>query len=349
LDKVKLQTYLDKIANRIHAAAGVADSAGSVFACTNHELFGKKLSLPKKIENEIMANALYSFLRLNEDSENFCFIEGTGREYEGALTVLTGSVAFYMSMEYETKQETEYYKGIFLGTISAEQMIAEAYTLGMEFEASRAVLLVESSKHDLPAIMDVLEALYKTSDDVRVAGVFSNTIALVVNTTDQTTPDQTGFQIVETLETELYITTRVGIGQEVASLAELIKSYDSCKIALEVSEVFHPHIKVVNFGKLGVTRLINDISEQAGKSFIHEVFDDQMFADFGKEYLSTVESFFENSLNVSETARKMFIHRNTLVYRLDKINKLTGLDITRFEDAMVLKLAIMLRKYLQHK
>ena len=349
MDKVKLQNYLDKIANRINATAGLVDVEGLVFVCTNHELIGRKLTTPKKIGNEVKVSAMFSFMRLTEEMETLCFIEGDGRAYDAALSVLAGSIAFYMSTEYETKRETEYFKSIFLGTISAEQMIAEAYILGLEFEAARAVLLVESSKHDLPAILEVLEVLYQASDDVRVAGVFGNTIAIVANITDQTTAEQTGHQIVETLETELYISSRVGIGQEVGSLAEMIKSYESCKTALEVSGVFDIHAKVVNFGKLGVARLINDISEQAGKSFIHEVFDDKMYADFGKEYLSTVHSFFENSLNVSETARQMFIHRNTLVYRLDKINKLTGLDITRFEDAMILKLAIMLRSYLQHK
>ncbi|MEI6131637.1 MAG: helix-turn-helix domain-containing protein [Bacillota bacterium] len=331
----------------MNTTAGIVDSEGVVVVCTNHDILGRKLTLPKKIESEIKTNSGFSFLRISEDYDLLLFIEGTDHVHEGIINILASSLAFYVSMEYETKRETEYYKGIFLGSYSAEQMISEAHTLGLEFDIPRCVVLVESSKHDLPAIMDVLEEVFKTSDDVKVAGVFGNTIALVVKVSALTLPDETAHQIVETLETELFITARVGVGSETGTLSELKRSYESCKSALDISSIFDNHSRVVNFNKLGVSRLINDISEQAGKSFLHEVFDDEMYADFGKEYLSTVNSFFENSLNVSETSRKMFIHRNTLVYRLDKINKLTGLDITKFEDALILKLAIMLRKYLK--
>ena len=80
--------------------------------------------------------------------------------------------------------------------------------------------------------------------------------------------------------------------------------------------------------------------------FIREIFDSKSPDDFDEETLTTINKFFENSLNVSETSRKLFVHRNTLVYRLEKIKKLTGLDLREFEDAIVFKVALMVKKYL---
>lgn len=349
MDILRIQSYLDKIAMNADMATGLAYKDGTVFVSTKQILIGKKLKIPKAQTNSgktplIMGG--FSFLTVGEDSEVLCFIEDSKKECASILQVIAGSVDYFMSIDFEAKRESDFFKGIFLGEYIEERIIAEAYSLGIEFEGPRNVLLIESGKNDLPTVMDVLEELFRGSDDVKIVGVFDRTTGLVLNISEQSTAEHTGLQIVDTLETEFFIKTRVGIGQISAGLAELKKSFDSARIALEVSAVFDDHSKVVNFEKLGIARLINDISESASKSFIHEVLDDEVFEDFGKEYLATVNSFFENSLNISETSRKMFIHRNTLVYRLDKIKKLTGLDISVFEDAVVLKLAIMLRKYL---
>ena len=80
--------------------------------------------------------------------------------------------------------------------------------------------------------------------------------------------------------------------------------------------------------------------------FIKEIFDGKSPDDFDEETLTTINKFFENSLNVSETSRKLFVHRNTLVYRLDKIKKLTGLDLREFDHAIIFKIALMVKKYL---
>ena len=153
-------------------------------------------------------------------------------------------------------------------------------------------------------------------------------------------------QMEEALRDGTESTVVVGIGTVANHLRELAKSYKEAQIAIEVGKVFDTEKYIINYENLGIGRLIYQLPTTLCEMFLQEVFKKNPIDALDQETLFTIHKFFENNLNVSETARKLFVHRNTLVYRLEKIKKLTGLDLREFDDAITFKVALMVKKYL---
>ena len=137
------------------------------------------------------------------------------------------------------------------------------------------------------------------------------------------------------------------VGTQVTNIKDLANSFKEAQIALEVGKVFDTEKNIVNYDHLGIARLIYQLPTTLCEMFLKEVFKQSSIESLDQETLFTIQSFFENNLNVSETSRGLFVHRNTLVYRLEKIRKITGLDLREFDDAIVFKVALMVKKYLQ--
>ena len=152
--------------------------------------------------------------------------------------------------------------------------------------------------------------------------------------------------IADTLSGEFYTRVNVGIGTIVDSIKELSRSFKEAQTALEVGKVFDTDKAIVSYDNLGIARLIYHLPTTLCETFLHEVFKRGSIESLDHETLFTIQKFFENNLNVSETSRKLFVHRNTLVYRLEKIKKLTGLDLREFDHAIIFKIALMVKRYL---
>ena len=141
---------------------------------------------------------------------------------------------------------------------------------------------------------------------------------------------------------------RIACGTVVKELKEVSRSYKEAKMALDVGKIFFEDRNIIAYSELGIGRLIYQLSIPLCKLFIREIFDGEGPDDFDEETIETINKFFENSLNVSETSRQLYIHRNTLVYRLDKLQKATGLDLRVFDDAITFKIALMVVKYMKY-
>jgi carbohydrate diacid regulator len=184
---------------------------------------------------------------------------------------------------------------------------------------------------------------------------------LSINETDiaivkQISPSTTGedlekmaANIEEALKNELRIKVVIGIGTIAEHLRELADSYKEAQTAIEVGKVFDNESSIMNYENLGIGRLIYQLPTTLCEIYLSEVFKKNSIDSLDQETLFTINKFFENNLNVSETSRKLFVHRNTLVYRLEKIKKLTGLDLRQFDHAIVFKVALMVRKYLSSR
>ncbi|MFQ9678946.1 MAG: PucR family transcriptional regulator [Ruthenibacterium lactatiformans] len=157
---------------------------------------------------------------------------------------------------------------------------------------------------------------------------------------------QPAASIVDTLNGEHYIKAVVGIGTPIANVKDLAQSFKEAQIAMEVGKVFDTEQAIVSYDHLGIARLIYQLPTTLCEMLLKEVFKQGSIESLDAETLFTIQRFFENNLNVSETSRGLFVHRNTLVYRLEKIKKLTGLDLREFDDAIVFKVALMVKKYL---
>ena len=154
--------------------------------------------------------------------------------------------------------------------------------------------------------------------------------------------------MLDMLSSEVMLSTRVSYGTIVNEIKEVSRSYKEAKLALDVGKIFYSDRKIIAYSNLGIGRLIYQLPLPLCKMFIKEIFDGKSPDEFDEETLTTINKFFENSLNVSETSRQLYIHRNTLVYRLDKLQKSTGLDLRVFEDAITFKIALMVVKYMKY-
>ena len=167
--------------------------------------------------------------------------------------------------------------------------------------------------------------------------------------TDMKEIEKLAVNITDTLSTEFYTKVSIGISTVVDNIKDLAKAYQEAQVALEVGKVFETEKNIISYENLGIGRLIYQLPTTLCEMFLQEVFKKGSLDSLDRETLMTIQCFFENNLNVSEASRKLFVHRNTLVYRLDKIRKLTGLDLREFEHAITFKVALMVRKYLDSK
>ena len=154
--------------------------------------------------------------------------------------------------------------------------------------------------------------------------------------------------ILDNINSEAMSKVRVSFGTIINEIKDVSRSYKEAKMALDVGKIFYSERNIIAYSNLGIGRLIYQLPLPLCKMFIKEIFDGKSPDDFDEETISTINKFFENNLNVSETSRQLYIHRNTLVYRLDKLQKTTNLDLRTFEDAITFKIALMVVKYMKY-
>lgn len=225
----------------------------------------------------------------------------------------------------------------------------KARELRFNSEVTRVVLLIRIINQTDISAYDVIQNLFPDKSKDFVINISENDIALIkeispgIETKDL---EKLARSIVDTLSGEFYTQSVVGIGTSVTGIKELARSFKEAQVALEVGKVFDTEKTIVSYDNLGIARLIYQLPTTLCEMFLREVFKKGSIESLDQETLFTIQRFFENNLNVSETSRKLFVHRNTLVYRLEKIKKLTGLDLREFDHAIVFKVALMVKKYL---
>ena len=254
---------------------------------------------------------------------------------------------------YEEKHDRgTFVKNIIMDNILPGDIYIRAKELHFATDAPRAVFLIRQLGRCDVATVDVLSGLFPDKLQDFVISINESDVAVVKQIASTTTNEDLEKQaavIEETLKTELGIRTVIGIGTVLEHLWELADSYKEAQTAIDVGKVFDTEKSIIDYERLGIGRLIYQLPTTLCEIFLNEVFKKNSIDSLDQETLFTINKFFENNLNVSETSRKLFVHRNTLVYRLEKIKKLTGLDLRQFDHAIVFKVALMVRKYLSSR
>jgi carbohydrate diacid regulator len=236
-----------------------------------------------------------------------------------------------------------------LDNILPGDIVVKARELHFNSEVSRAILLIRVVSTSDVSAFDVIQNLFPDKSKDFVLNINESDIILVkeVKPSSETRDlEKLAKTISDTLGGEFYTRVLIGIGTVVETVKELARSYKEAQTALEVGKVFDTEKTIVSYDNLGIARLIYSLPTTLCETFLSEVFKRGSMEQLDHETLFTIQKFFENNLNVSETSRRLFVHRNTLVYRLEKIKKLTGLDLREFDHAIVFKIALMVRKYL---
>ena len=337
---------------------GVIDTEGCVVSCTEVSLLGERW--PDAALRLGGAEGVVTF-----NQKCFKAIVGTSNFFEYAVFCSgddENAKAFcslaYIALNdakvfYEEKHDRgTFVKNIIMDNILPGDIYIRAKELHFATDAPRAVFLIRQVGRSDVATVDILSGMFPDKMQDFVLSINETDIAVVKQITINTPSEELekiAVNIENTLKNELRVKTSIGIGTVAEHLRELADSYKEAQTAIEVGKVFDTEKSIMRYENLGIGRLIYQLPTTLCEIFLSEIFKKSSIDCLDQETLFTINKFFENNLNVSETSRKLFVHRNTLVYRLEKIKKLTGLDLRQFDHAIVFKVALMVRKYLSSR
>jgi len=344
---------LKEISDRVF---GVVDTDGCVISCTDVALLGEhwfdailKLAGTPEGITTFGQRTFKAIVSATGNLEYAVFCSGDDEEARGychmAHIALNDAKVFYE----EKHDRATFVKNIIMDNILPGDIYIRAKELHFSTDAPRAVFLVRQLGQPDVATVDVLSGMFPDKGQDFVISINESDIAVVKQITPSTTAedlDKLAHNMEDVLKNELYIKTVIGFGTVAEHLRNLADSYKEAQTAIDVGKVFDTEKSIINYENLGIGRLIYQLPTTLCDIFLSEVFKKNSIESLDQETLFTINKFFENNLNVSETSRKLFVHRNTLVYRLEKIKKLTGLDLRQFDHAIVFKVALMVRKYL---
>ncbi len=349
------QSVVHQMRDAIDRTIGVIDETYTVVACSDLGKIGENLEASltyRNIETDSFVNGMYTYKAFGtpQHPEYLIFVEGTDIEaarYCSILAVSLSSIKFYYDENYD---RGNFIKNVILDNILPGDIYLKARELRFDSDVSRTVLIIRVTANNDVSVYDIVQNLFPDKSKDFVININETDIALVKETkpgVGSDTIEKLANSIVDTLCGEFYTQVVVGIGTTVGSLKDLAKSFKEAQISLEVGKVFDTEKTIVSYDNLGIARLIYQLPTTLCETFLREVFKKGSIDSLDQETLFTIQRFFENNLNISETSRKLFVHRNTLVYRLEKIRKITGLDLREFDHAIVFKIALMVKKYLK--
>lgn len=338
---------------------GVIDGEGIVIACSELSMIGQRWAEYVPVVNNAAGGMTSS------DGKTFKALNGWGNQFDYAAfafgdnevskTVCAmATVALNAAKSYyeEKHDRGSFIKDIISDNIMLGDIYMRAKELRVTADVPRGVFVVRSLKKGESVPTDVVQSLFPDRQNDFVLSIGEGDVVLIHQMPESSSIkelNKIAASIEEALRSGSESTVVVGVGTVATHLRDLAKSYKEAQIAIEVGKVFDTEKYVINYENLGIGRLIYQLPTTLCEMFLQEVFKKGSLESLDRETLMTIQCFFENNLNVSETSRKLFVHRNTLVYRLEKIRKLTGLDLREFEHAITFKVALMVKKYLTSK
>lgn len=351
-----LQATIEGITNISRTELCVFDTDGKVLASTvdaAEEAYTEAVLSFIDSSAEVQEMSEYQLFKVDDETEleYILLVKGSGNG-----TNLVGKMACFqlqnLLVAYKERfDQDNFIKNLLLDNLLLIDIYNRAKKLHIETEAKRIVYIVETQNEKDSNAFEVLRTLFPPKSKDFITAVDEKSIIIVKEVKDADTHEdimRMAHTILDMLNTEAMSRAHIAVGTVVGEIKEVSKSYKEAKMALDVGKIFYSEKNIVAYSNLGIGRLIYQLPLPLCKMYIREIFGSKSPDNFDDEMLTTINKFFENNLNVSETSRQLFIHRNTLVYRLDKIQKQTGLDIRIFEDSITFKIAMMVVKYMKY-
>lgn len=348
------QGIVHQMKDAIGSTIGVVDETLTIIACSELDRIGQtmnELTPAHFAETEAFVFGAYTYKSFGAQpsSDYLLFVEGVDAKAKMCADILAISLAGIKQYHDEKFDGGNFVKNVLLDNILPGDIYLKARELHFNNDVERVVFVVRATGATDVSVFDVMQNLFPDKGRDYVISINETDIALVKELHTETEPkdlENLAQSIVDTLSSEFYVHVVVGIGTTIEGMKDLARSFKEAQTALEVGKVFDTDTSIISYDNLGIARLIYQLPTTLCDMFLREVFKRDSIDSLDNETLFTIQKFFENNLNVSETSRKLFVHRNTLVYRLEKIKRMTGLDLREFEDAIVFKVALMVKKYL---
>lgn len=350
-----IQTSIDELKAITKVDLCVIDMEGITVASTfdsrdvSRELVQNFVSSPA--DSQIVGG--YHMLKILEDGDVLYVLISKG---QGADAYMIGKVAVCQIQNLviaykEHFDKNNFFQNLLLDNLLLVDIYNRAKKLHIEPEVPRVVYLVEAQNDKDNISMEMLKNIFGEQAGCYLTAVEQKNIILIKDVSAMDAyqeVEQTAQVIVDMLNSEAMLIAKVSYGTIVGELKEVSKSYKEAKMALDVGKIFYMEKAINAYNTLGIGRLIYQLPINLCRIFMKEIFGDNIPDDLDDEILTTVQKFFDNNLNVSETSRQLFVHRNTLVYRIEKLHQSTGLDIRKFDDALTFKIALMVVNYMKY-
>ena len=350
------------IANCIKQAADISKT-GMAVTDTSGTLVAKAGPVKESDKQDILSfvgsdeaekeNKGQIFIRVCDESETAYVL--ICEEGEGALlsAKLTAAQIENLINAYRDKNDTNtFFQDLLLDNLLLVDMYDRASKLHIKSDMRRCVFVIEPVGKRGDGLIDMVRQLFVKEEGDHVTAVDENRVVVIRALSDddgEEELEETARMLVDMAGSEAASDVRVAYGTIKDDIKGVSASYREARLALDVALIFYPFRKTIEYTHLGVGRLIYQLPVDLCRLFVKEIFGDDIPEEIDEETLTTVNKFFENSLNVSETSRQLFIHRNTLIYRIEKLQKATGLDVRVFDDALTLKIALMVVSYLKNE
>lgn len=350
-----IQTSIDELRTITKVDLGVYDLSGTIVATT-------------MAYDEIAANLIRSFaespadsqvigahhlLKILDEGEVLYILVAKGMNDD---VYMVGKIAVCqiqnLVIAYKERfDRNNFFQNLLLDNLLLVDIYNRAKKLHVETTAPRAVYLVETKQEKDGMITELLKGMFSPQAGDYITAVDESNVILIKMLEGDSSPEalrEVADTIVSLINAEAMMNVRVGYGTVVQELKDVSKSYKEAKMALDVGKIFYAEKNIAAYSALGIGRLIYQLPVKLCRIFIEEIFGDNIPLELDEETLHTLNKFFENNLNVSETSRQLFVHRNTLVYRIEKIHQSTGLDLRCFDDALTFKIALMVVNYMKY-
>ena len=351
-----LQNTLEGLREISRTEFCIIDTDGKTLASTYSEFEIQPQDIQAFVESQAASQLVkgYQYFKVCDDYQLEYILVAHGEDED---TYMVGKLAAFqiqsLIVAYKERFDKDsFIKNLLLDNLLLVDIYNRAKKLHIDADVRRVVMILELEQEREHSSMESVKSLFGGKSKDFITAVDEKNIIVVKELSDKD-----GNNELEKMAKEMLDTLQAEGGDEqihiaygtiVSDIKEVSKSYKEAKLALDVGKIFFDEKDIVAYTTLGIGRLIYQLPLPLCKMFIKEIFEAKSPDDFDEETLTTINKFFENSLNVSETSRQLYIHRNTLVYRLDKLQKSTGLDLRVFEDAITFKIALMVVKYMKY-
>ena len=331
------QSIVLQMKDTVDRTIGIVDASGAVVACTDLPRIGEmreEAITELGFAGEIVRFGGYTYHTTGDRAsrlEYAVFVQGEDELARSICSLVAVSINNIKTLYDEKHDKATFVKNIILDNILPGDIYIKSRELHFGNDVPRVNGMFPDKQKDF--VLHISETDIVVVKEVKAGSEIKDLVKLADS-------------IEETLLSELSVKCLIGIGSVSSQMKDIAKSFKEATTAIEVGAVFDTEKNIISFENLGIGRLIYQLPITLCEMFLSEVFRKGSIDSLDQETLFTIQKFFENNLNVSETSRKLFVHRNTLVYRLEKIKKLTGLDLREFDHAIVFKVALMVRKYL---
>ncbi len=302
-------------------------------------------------DSQVIGN--FHLLKVKDDEELIYVLVSLGFGEDAYMIGRIAAVQIErLIVAYKEKfDRNNFFQNLLLDNLLLVDVYNRAKKLHIDINVPRVVYMIEAGGETDGAVGELLKNMFSAQNGDYITAVDESNIILIKAMepdSDEGDIMQVAHTIVDMVNTEIMVNVRVAIGTMVQELKDVSKSYKEAKMALNVGKIFYSEKSISAYTTLGIGRLIYQLPVNLCKMYIEEIFGERIPEELDEETLHTVNKFFENNLNVSETSRQLFLHRNTLVYRIEKLQKIIGLDIRTFDDALTLKIALMVVNYMKY-